>query len=111
MTVDEIYLMLANLLNDAIEEDFQFANIYIDRLDKYVASEGHYTNLHNEQIKIEELGFRFANAMAIHELHSITTEGGHNRWNKLKFTLYPTGKFEMEFIWDQEYQDMVDNVK
>jgi len=45
---------------------------------------------------------------SVHQLHAITTEGGHNRWNRLEFTLFPDFKFDIKFIWDQELQDEVD---
>lgn len=41
-------------------------------------------------------------------LHATTTEGGYNKWNKAKFTITPDKKFDMEVIWDQEWQDEVD---
>lgn len=45
---------------------------------------------------------------AIKWLHTTTTEGGHNKWNKAKFIITPDKKFDMEFIWDQEWQDELD---
>lgn len=45
----------------------------------------------------------------INWLHATTTHGGHNKWNKAKFTITPDKKFDMEFFWDKEWQDKVDN--
>ena len=45
---------------------------------------------------------------SIKRLHTIITEGGHNKWNKAIFTITPDKNFNMEFIWDQEWQDEVD---
>ncbi|MDA3616526.1 hypothetical protein [Polluticaenibacter yanchengensis] len=110
MTVDEIYQRIADIINNAIAEDWLEATAYLKRVEKVVGFTGEYVNIEGEH-KSLEAKFGFFDAKAVHELHSITTEGGHNRWNKLKFTLYPTGKFEMDFIWDQEHQDKLDNVK
>ncbi|HEY8400102.1 MAG TPA: immunity protein YezG family protein [Cytophagaceae bacterium] len=41
-------------------------------------------------------------------LHTTTTEEDKNKWNKAKFSVTPDGKFDMEFIWDQEWQDEID---
>lgn len=41
-------------------------------------------------------------------LHELTTKGGHNKWNKAVFTITPDKKFDMEFIWDVEWQTDVD---
>jgi hypothetical protein len=109
MTVDEIYLLIADKINQGINEDWQKAEALIERIDKVVGFTGSYIDLEGES-KSLETNFGFFDAQAIHELHTITTEGGHNRWNKLKFMLSPTGKFEMDFIWDQEYQDKIDQL-
>jgi glutathione peroxidase-family protein len=44
------------------------------------------------------------------ELHSITTENSENKWNRAKFTLEPTGKFNMEFEWDQALFDEIERL-
>jgi hypothetical protein len=44
------------------------------------------------------------------DLQKISTKGGGNKWNKAIFTLSQEGKFDMEFIWDQELQDEVDRL-
>ena len=111
MTVNEIYNQLAQIIIDSVIEDWQVANLYVERLEKYTGAFGRYLNKEGIECRMNDAKFGYSFSLLIHELHSITTEGGHNRWNKLKFTLYPTGKFEMDFIWDQEYQDKVDNVK
>ena len=46
---------------------------------------------------------------AIKELHEVTTNGDQNRWNRAKFTITPDKKIEIDFIWDQEWQDRVDS--
>lgn len=108
MTVNEIYLEIGQNIYNLIEDDeFLNATLKIERQDKYVGYNGYYFNIKNERKYLDVRNLEI-NSDSIHELHAITTEGGHNRWNKLEFTLYPDFKFNLEFIWDQEWQDEVD---
>lgn len=47
---------------------------------------------------------------AIQELHFLTQNKFpiHKNWNKVNYTLYPEGRFRVEYIWDQELQDKID---
>jgi hypothetical protein len=38
----------------------------------------------------------------VEALHDITTNQHNAKWNKLDFTLFPQGRFDLNFIWDQE---------
>ena len=40
----------------------------------------------------------------------ISTEGERNRWNRAIFKLWPGGKFDMEFIWDQKLYDEIERL-
>ena len=98
MTVDKIYLEIGQGIYNAVEDDeFLGATLKIKRLDKYVGFTGFYLNKINERKPLDVRGIEI-NSDSIHELHAITTEGGHNRWNKLEFTLYPDFKFDLQFI-------------
>ncbi|WP_161662313.1 hypothetical protein [Pedobacter sp. V48] len=44
------------------------------------------------------------------ELHRITTEGDGNKWNGAVYESSSDGKFNMEFIWDQDFQDEVERL-
>lgn len=41
------------------------------------------------------------------DLQDLMIQEGQKKWNKAKFTLYPTGKFNMDFEWDQEQADEI----
>lgn len=45
------------------------------------------------------------------ELHEYTHQNGFTPWNVFKFTVHKNGDFETEYIWDQEFQDEVDEYK
>lgn len=111
MTVDEIYHLIGQNMVDSITEDWTEAVLSIDRLDKYTSVSGEYKTPNNEVRKMDDSRFGFLFSQVVHELHTITTEGGQNKWNKLKAILKPDGKFNMEFIWDQEFYDKVYKVK
>jgi len=108
MTADEIYHFIGQTIVDSITEDWRVAMLHIERQHKYTGIKGEYENSKEIISSMDDslLGYHFSTH--IHQLHSITTESGHNRWNKLNFVLYPGGKFEMDFIWDQTYQDEID---
>lgn len=108
MTVNEIYLEIAQKTIHIIEDEIWLkAILEIQRVEKSVNFTGHYLDK-NSSKKFLEIWDLEIDSDVIHELHSITTEGGHNRWNKLEFTLFPDGKFDLQFIWDQEWQDEID---
>ena len=107
MTVNEIYQEIGQSLMNYISEKWNKAILEITRVEKSVGWKGVYVDAQGVQKDIDIWEYSL-NPKIIQELHSITTEGGKNKWNKLKFVLFPAGKFEVNFIWDQEYQDAVD---
>ena len=107
MTVDNIYLTIAQQICRLIEDDkWESAIFKIKRQENHVGFNGHYFD-QNKNKQFLDVWNMDMNTDIIHKLHAITTEGGHNRWNKLEFTLLPDGKFDLQFIWDQEWQDEI----
>ncbi len=110
MTVNQIYTYLGQKIFDAIPDeinDWNRAIMFAKRLDKYFSAEAKLF-LKVGEIELNNFEARWEMSEYVHELHAITTEGGHNRWNRLEFTLFPDFKFDLQFIWDQELQDEVD---
>ena len=110
MTLDDIYHAIGQVIVDSIEEDWQIAQLSITRLDKYTSVSGTYKTVSGEEKPINDSNFGYPFSKLIHKLHALITSDGKSRWNKLKFKLFPTGKFEIDFIWDQEYQDEIDRL-
>ena len=107
-TVNEIYLEIGqNILNLIEDDEWVEAHLFIDRFHKTVKFNGNYI-LKDKTKKFLDVWNIKIESDSIHQLHAITTEGGHNRWNRLEFTLFPDFKFDIKFIWDQELQDEVD---
>ncbi|WP_343608452.1 immunity protein YezG family protein [Chryseobacterium oranimense] len=109
MTVDEIYLNIGQSIVNAIEdESWSEAKLNIEVVGTGVVSyNGEYTTDNNEvkNISVRNISRDIRNW--IRELHDITTEGDSNKWNKAIFNLNAQGKFNMEFIWDQELHDEI----
>ena len=109
MTVNEIYYLLGQKLSDQINGNWKEAFLQIMRAHKTVEFKCHYFDITNKKNDMAvSLGYK--EAKAIHELHQITTEGGNNKWNRAILKLWPGGKFEMEFIWDQELHDEIERL-
>lgn len=65
----------------------------------------------NGEVKNTILQDSFKNMRDIKELNAImTAENNKNKWNKAVFTVNPEGKFDMQFIWDQELQDEIEKL-
>lgn len=108
MKIEDVYQLITDrVIQGMTAVNWSKAVADIERVKGMVSFKGEYLTESGEQKSLES-PFGFFDAQAIHELHTITTENGKSRWNKLKFTLFPTGKFELNFIWDQEYQDKID---
>lgn len=111
MTVDEIYENIGQSLFNVIEnENWDEAILNIEFVGEGVIGyNGHYiSNSLKEDISVRQFPREIRNW--IRELHEITTEGGNNKWNRAIFTLFSTGKFDMEFIWDQELNDEIERL-
>lgn len=103
MTVDEIYAKLAqSILGNIGTDTWDKAQLHLEVIGTSVDFKGYL----NAGERFNAPG-GFLLAKAVLELHAITTEGGRNRWNRAVFTLFPDGKFDMQFIWDQELQDEI----
>ena len=106
-----IYHLLAQAMVDHIPEEWDKAYMMIKKQEGYIGGLGigNYTDGSSliKPFSIDNDDLEFEMADAIDDLHAITTAGGHNRWNFLWFALSPGGAFEIEFIWDQDAEDML----
>lgn len=110
MKEQEIYKVFANLLIDSIQQiRFQKAWINIEYASDVSSIDGEYIDglgiLKDLNLETEIQHFdAVANLKLFTQSHPLQ----HKNWNRAKFTLYPNGKFDIEYIWDQELQDQVD---
>jgi hypothetical protein len=110
MTVDKIYESIAQEINNSINDNWETAVLNIEfEGEGVVGYNGDYKiDAEKKDIDVFEISFEISDWIT--ELHEITTEGGNNKWNRAIFTLFPTGKFDMEFIWDQELNDEIERL-
>jgi hypothetical protein len=110
VSIDEIYQTIAsNIKDSAILDNWERGvlnlKVFVDTVEY---------NLNFFSPDGEKKGAKFKRhpqmtEMILH-LHGTTTEGGHNRWNRAVFKMWPNNKFEMEFIWDQELADEIERL-
>jgi hypothetical protein len=103
--ISEIYNLLGTFILETIPDpDWQLAYVNIKLLPKNIGMSGRYADISGIEKSLKtKFGDEVANALF--ELHKVTTEGNKNRWNRAIFKIWPDGKFNMEFIWDQELDD------
>jgi hypothetical protein len=109
MKIEDIYLSIARNIANSITNEWSIAVLEIERTDSDAISfSGDYSHNGGK----ESLNFRSFDRKALkidsHNLHEITTEGGNNKWNRAKFTLAPSGEFEIDFKWDQALADEIE---
>jgi hypothetical protein len=111
MNIDEIYLNIGQSISTAIDEsNWTDARLRIEIVGNGVVGYTGDYQVDNRTLDISVRKIPREIRNWIRELHSITSEGGNNKWNKAVFTLNPNGKFDMEFIWDQQLNDEVEGL-
>ena len=108
--VSEIYNFIGQTILESISENWKHASVQVEVLDGYCSYSGDFETIHGVMYDLDVLEFPENFGDELELLHSITTEGGHNRWNRAIFKLWPDGKFDMEFIWDQDLHDEIERL-
>src|SRR5690554_5211391 len=98
-TIDDIYREIAQDIAEAIDDEWQSAVVNFE----YTGDSGEFDCVYVKGSDAQEFDFdiEFSTYKAFKALHEITTEGDSNRWNRAKFVLEPSGKFSIDFEWDQ----------
>jgi hypothetical protein len=107
MTQDEVYNGLAHFVMDILPpKKWTKAELRIKKLEGVLGMSGTCYCEDGEKVSLRT---KYDDDLRdkLLWLHQFTTRwgGDKNRWNRAIYTLYPEGKFDMEFIWDQELQD------
>ncbi|MGI9280230.1 MAG: immunity protein YezG family protein [Endozoicomonas sp.] len=102
-TVDEVYASIGQQIAGAISEYWSEAWLTVEFFEDAADFKGEYSS--KSELKYYEVPDDIFDDFE--RLYEITTEGESNRWNKAKFTLYPTGKFNIDFEWDQDLADEI----
>ncbi len=106
MTVEEIYHTIGQSIVDSLDENWTKARLHVRYSGK---SAGFHLNYWESEMmhNSEYTALDYSVYKAVSELHQITTEGDHNRWNRLEFNLSEDGDMDLQFIWDKELNDQI----
>lgn len=104
-TVDEIYKSIAQGIADNLSDSWERAWIHTHVVEDAAGVDGEYTRPGEKDVHYFEVDDQALDDFE--ELHEITTEGGSNPWNRAKFTLEPSGRFSIDFEWDQQLEDEI----
>ena len=104
---NEIAISIIDVLPQG--EQFKEAVLEIKRLTANVGFTGYYITPEEKKKWLDIFNFKIDNS-CIEDLYKITqTEFPiHKNWNRAKYTLFPEGKMEIEYFWDEVLQNEVD---
>ena len=103
MNIDEIYLKIVHNISDAIETQWSVAIITCELAE----DAGEFECIYKEDIESDvdhDFDVSYETFKTFKKLHEITTSA-ENHWNRAKFTLYSTGKFSIDFEWDEKLDE------
>ena len=110
-TQKEIFNQIAHSIIDILPQavSFKYAVLEIKRLEGNIGYTGFYLTDTDEKKWLDIFNFKLDESY-IENLYQITQNQPpvHTNWNRAKYFLYPDGKMQMEYIWDQELQNEVD---
>ena len=106
INIDVLYQTIAQNIVNSIEGEWTEAVINFQFFGDAGKYNGRYLTLESRTEQDFTVGYN--NYKAFKQIHQIMTEDGSNKWNRAKFTLYPTGKFSIDFEWDQALADEVE---
>lgn len=104
-TIDDIYKSIAQDIVDNLPDSWDKAWINAHVIEDAAGVDGEYISAGAQDIHYFEVNDQAFDDFE--ELHEITTEGGRNLWNRAKFVLEPSGKFSIDFEWDQKLADEI----
>lgn len=104
-SIDILYQTIAQNIVNAIEDEWTEAVIDFQFFGDAGKYNGRYLTLESRTEQDFSVGYH--NYKAFKQIHQIMAEDGDHQWNRAKFTLYPTGKFSVNFEWDQALADEI----
>ncbi len=106
-SIDEIYLDIAQHCTDQIEDEWNSIKVEVEYFVTAAEFDVSYQNTRNDTV---DLNAGYNLFKLFQRLHALTTENSEQNWNKGTFTLEPKGDFNMEFEWDQELADEIEQL-
>ncbi len=106
LIIDDIYKSIAQNIVNSVDENWEEAELLVEReANNAIGFKG------GTRFNDVFSSFKFRNfdrrqlVKDFHALYEITAEGEVNNWNKAKCILFPSGKFSIDFEWDQDMAD------
>ncbi len=94
MSIDEIYIIIASNISDAIDDHWSIAVVTFD----FEEDAGEFECVYKTESGSEyDFDISYETYKAFDMLHDLTADDKEDKWNRAKFTLYPTGKFNIDF--------------
>ncbi|NRD74006.1 DUF600 family protein [Shewanella sp. VB17] len=107
--IDNLYLSIAQNIIQNSSDSWDIAEVNVEVFDDALKLKGgHYKNEMFTSFKFRNFDRKIIKDFE--NIHLITTENPDNNWNRAKFTLEPTGKFNIEFEWDQALADEIERL-
>jgi len=105
-----VYELIANsIIDTAIDLAWERGELEIEIDHNYFGYKCFFFITNGERISIR-FKKREGLSEAVKWLHTFTSSMGNTKWNRAHFTIDNSGKYEIQFIWDQEIQDKVDAI-
>ncbi|MBO3099455.1 hypothetical protein [Gelidibacter pelagius] len=106
---NEIAISIIDILPQG--EKFNYAVLEIKRLNANIGFTGYYITPEESKKWLDIFSFKL-DTNCIEELYNLTQVEFpiHKNWNRAKYTLFPEGKMEIEYIWDEDLQNEVDRL-
>jgi len=103
--IEDIYQSIAIGMVNNIQGEWDKSYLFVEFIGDAANFKGEfYLNEEKQYFIVDDEAFD-----DFEELHNITTHDSENKWNRSKFTLEPTGKFNIDFEWDQELADEIED--
>ena len=108
-TIDEIYQKIAQDIVNAIDNEWKTAVMSVELLKDAANYKCRYLNsLNDKEEAFDPDPFSLDD---FEELHEIMNAEGQHDWNRAVFTLYPDGKFNIDFKYDKELASEIEKLE
>lgn len=105
--IEDIYTGMAQHLIAQIDDTWIQSKIEVEFFEDSAEFDVTYLDSNGNVIDLEA-GYKLF--MLFKELYTITTENSEDKWNRATFSIEPSGKFNIDFEWDQDLADEIERL-
>ncbi|NOQ65508.1 MAG: DUF600 family protein [Methyloprofundus sp.] len=107
--IDEVYESIAQNIVNVISDDWSNATLKVEFYINAMELKATYLTLSGKTKDLDTIPQMFKDFKDLYFI--MTKEGELHKWNRATFKLAPTGKFSIDFDWDQELADEIERLK